>query len=121
MFILVLNSNIVLFLIFSKPSTLNKKIKDLKVLDAKSGQNISILLGGSLKHLTYMDVRKCILRCDDKILTDNILKQLIDYLPPTDQLNKLRQYKDQYEELTEAEQFAVTVSYMITFLLFNTV
>lgn len=30
-----------------------KKVKALKVLEAKAAQNLSILLGGSLKHLTY--------------------------------------------------------------------
>lgn len=84
-------------------------MKELKVLDSKSAQNISILLGGSLKHMSYLDVRRCILRCEDTVLTDNILKQLIDYLPPPDQLSKLKEFKKIYDDLTEAEQFAVTV------------
>lgn len=50
------------------------------------------------------------MRCDETILTENILKQLIDYLPPADQLGKLREVISQYDDLTEAEQFAVTVS-----------
>ncbi|KAL0280838.1 UNVERIFIED_CONTAM: hypothetical protein PYX00_002011 [Menopon gallinae] len=90
--------------------TLGRKRNELKILDGKSGHNISILLGGSLKHLSYKDVRRCILRCDESVLTDNILKQLIDYLPPADQLSKLKEFKDQYDDLTEAEQFAVTIS-----------
>ncbi|KAK6645426.1 hypothetical protein RUM43_001703 [Polyplax serrata] len=87
-----------------------KRKNELKVLDGKSSHNISILLGGSLKHLSYKDVRRCILRCDETILTENILKQLIDYLPPADQLGKLREVISQYDDLTEAEQFAVTIS-----------
>lgn len=86
-----------------------KKVKDLKVLDGKAAQNISILLGGSLKHLSYQDVKKCILRCDDSVLTDNVLQQLINYLPSPDQLHKLEEYRSQYDDLTEAEQFAITV------------
>lgn len=54
-----------------------KKVKELKVLDGKSAQNISILLGGSLKHMAYDDIKKCLLRCDDKILTESVLEQLI--------------------------------------------
>lgn len=85
-------------------------MKDLKVLDGKAAQNISILLGGSLKHLSYSDVKRCILRCDDSVLTDNVLQQLINYLPSPDQLHKLEEYRSQYDDLTEAEQFAITVS-----------
>lgn len=54
-----------------------KKVKDLKVLDGKAAQNISILLGGSLKHLKYSDVRQCIMRCDTKILSATVLDLLI--------------------------------------------
>ncbi|CAB3371123.1 Hypothetical predicted protein [Cloeon dipterum] len=88
----------------------NKKIKDLKVLDGKAAQNLSILLGGSLKHLSYEDVKRCILRCDIDSMPDSVLQQLISYLPPPDQLKKLQDFKSQYNELTEAEQFAVTIS-----------
>lgn len=87
-----------------------KKVKDLKVLDSKAAQNISILLGGSLKHLSYNDVKKCILRCDDAVLSDNVLQQLINYLPSPDQLHKLEEYRSQYDDLTEAEQFAITLA-----------
>ncbi|KAJ4443300.1 hypothetical protein ANN_04968 [Periplaneta americana] len=87
-----------------------KKVKDLKVLDGKAAQNISILLGGSLKHMSYADVRKCILRCDDSVITDNVLQQLITYFPPPDQLKKLEEFRSEYNDLTEAEQFAVTLA-----------
>lgn len=88
----------------------HKKVKELKVLDGKAAQNISILLGGSLKHMTYSKVKSCILKCDDTVLTGSVLEQLIQYLPPPDQLNKLQQFKESYNELTEAEQFCVTIS-----------
>lgn len=96
-----------------------KKVKELKVLDGKAAQNISILLGGSLKHMTYSKVKSCLLRCDDTILNGHVLEQLIQvsihilhlnaadlfvtvylyvqYLPPPDQLNKLQQFKDSYD------------------------
>ena len=41
-----------------------KKTKELKVLDGKAAQNLSVILGGALKHISYADLRKCILRCD---------------------------------------------------------
>ncbi|XP_076255842.1 diaphanous related formin 1 isoform X2 [Rhynchophorus ferrugineus] len=87
-----------------------KKVKELKVLDGKTAQNISILLNGSLKHMPYDDIKKALLRCDESILTDNVTQQLIQYLPPPDQLNKLQEFKDQYKDLTEAEQFCVKMS-----------
>ena len=85
-------------------------MKDLKVLDSKAAQNISILLGGLLKHMSYEEVKKNILRCDDQALPDSVLQQLINYLPPPDQLHKLEEYRSCYDDLTEAEQFAITVS-----------
>ncbi|KAJ0182931.1 hypothetical protein K1T71_000907 [Dendrolimus kikuchii] len=87
-----------------------KKVKDLKVLDSKAAQNLSILLGGSLKHMSYEHIRTCILRCDTTVLTGNVLDLLIQYLPPADQLKKLAELKCNSEELTEAEQFAATVA-----------
>lgn len=84
-------------------------MKDLKVLDGKAAQNISILLGGALKHMSYEEVKVCLLRCSGPVVSDNILQGLIQYLPPADQLTKLQNFKDQYDELTEAEQFCVTV------------
>ncbi|XP_030041077.2 protein diaphanous isoform X4 [Manduca sexta] len=87
-----------------------KKVKDLKVLDSKAAQNLSILLGGSLKHMSYEHIRTCVLRCDTTVLTGNVLDLLIQYLPPADQLKKLSELKCSSEELTEAEQFAATVA-----------
>ncbi|KAK4878010.1 hypothetical protein RN001_010516 [Aquatica leii] len=87
-----------------------KKVKELKVLDGKAAQNISILLGGSLKHMSYDEIKKCLLKCDNTVLTQSVLEQLIQYLPPADQLAKLQQYRDSYDQLTEAEQFCVKLS-----------
>lgn len=54
-----------------------KKVKELKVLDGKSAQNISILLGGSLKHMSYDEIKKALLRCDEETLSENVTEQLI--------------------------------------------
>lgn len=94
---------------FFRSATL-KKVRSLKVLEPKASQNLSILLGGSLKHLSYADVKRAVLKCDDTVLKGNVLDQLINYLPPPDQLKKLRDLECPFEELVEAEQFAVTVS-----------
>lgn len=81
------------------------------MLDSKAAQNILILLQGTLKHMTFEEVKTCLLRCEGPVISDNVLQGLIQYLPPADQLNKLQNYKDQYEDLTEAEQFCVTVGF----------
>ncbi|XP_044014805.1 protein diaphanous isoform X3 [Aphidius gifuensis] len=90
--------------------TTTKKVKDLKVLDGKSAQNILILLNGTLKHMSFDEVKSCLLKCEGPVICDNVLQGLIQYLPPPDQLTKLQLYKDQYDDLTEAEQFCVTIS-----------
>ena len=80
------------------------------MLDSKAAQNILILLGGSLKHMSYEDVKICLLKCEGPVISDNILQGLIQYLPPPDQLTKLQNFKDNYDDLTEAEQFCITVN-----------
>ena len=87
-----------------------KKTKELKVLDAKAAQNLSVILGGALKHISYADLRKCILRCDTSVLTENLLQSLIQYLPTPDQLNKLQEFSHEYDNLAEAEQFAISLA-----------
>merc|ERR550519_154791 len=87
-----------------------KKSKELKVLDAKAAQNLSILLGGALKHVSYNDLRKCILRCDTSVLNESLLQSLIQYLPSPDQLKRLKEHEDHYDELAEAEQFAISLA-----------
>nr|XP_034173007.1 protein diaphanous isoform X3 [Osmia lignaria] len=91
-------------------SASSKKVKDLKVLDGKAAQNILILLSGTLKHMSYEEVKSCLLKCEGPVISDNILQGLIQYLPPPEQLSKLQVYKDQYDDLTEAEQFCVTIA-----------
>jgi len=59
--------------------------------------------------MPYVEVKRCLFRCEGPVISDNILQGLIQYLPPPDQLSKLQMYKDQYDDLTEAEQFCVTV------------
>lgn len=86
-----------------------KKMKELKVLESKVAQNISILLGGTLKHMPYVEVKRCLFRCEGPVISDNILQGLLQYLPSQDELSKFKKYKNQYDDLTEAEQFCVTV------------
>ncbi|XP_037070758.1 protein diaphanous-like [Pollicipes pollicipes] len=86
-----------------------KKSKELRVLDGKAAQNLSILLGGPLKHMTYEEVKRAVLRCDDSVLTDTLVESLVQYCPTPDQLKKLENYRAEYDDLAEAEQFAITI------------
>ena len=80
------------------------------MLDAKAAQNLSILLGGPLKHMSYEDVKRAVLRCDEEVLSETLTESLIQYCPTPDQFRKLENYRAEYDDLAEAEQFAITVS-----------
>ena len=45
----------------------------------------------------------------DEALVNNLLKQL----PEADMINQLKDFKKEYEELTEAEKFLCTVSVIV--------
>uniref|UniRef100_UPI00359027B3 protein diaphanous homolog 1-like n=1 Tax=Myxine glutinosa TaxID=7769 RepID=UPI00359027B3 len=89
-----------------KQST-KKKSKDLKVLDSKSGQNLSIFLG--TLRMSYEDVKNAILEVNEKKLTESVMQNLIRQMPETDQLEALATLKEEYKELGEAEQFGVVM------------
>lgn len=93
-----------------RPTTLKKTVIDLRVLDSKAAQNILILLGGSLKHLSHEQIKTYILRCDTSILTSSILQQLTQYLPPPDQLKRLQEVSATGDELSTAEKFCATLA-----------
>lgn len=85
-----------------------KKVKSLKVLDPKAAQNLMILFG-SIK-MSAEELLKHILTINEEHLNDAIIQQLIKYIPQTSQLNKLEEHRKHFDELHEAEQFALTVS-----------
>ncbi|XP_061408403.1 protein diaphanous homolog 1-like isoform X1 [Lethenteron reissneri] len=89
-----------------KPSS-KKKIKELKVLDQKSGQNLSIFLG-TLK-MPYTEIKKIILEVNEEKITESMIQNLIKQLPEADQLEALAGFKDEYDDLAEAEQFSVVI------------
>lgn len=93
-----------------RPTTIKKSVIDLRVLDSKAAQNLLILLGGSLKHLSHEQIKIYLLRCDMSALDGSVLQQLIQYLPPPDQLKKLQELRASGEELSGAEKFAATIA-----------
>ncbi|XP_052005619.1 protein diaphanous homolog 1-like isoform X2 [Xyrauchen texanus] len=91
-----------------KKTAQKKKVKELKVLDSKSSQNLSIFLGSN--RLPYEEFKNVILEVDEKLLTENMVQSLLKLLPEQKQLTTLSEMKDEYEELAESEQFGVVIS-----------
>lgn len=85
-----------------------KKVKELKVLDGKSAQNLSIFLGSF--RLPYEEIKNAILEVNEKILTESMVQNLIKQLPGPEQLGVLAEMKDEYDDLAESEQFGVVMS-----------
>ncbi|XP_016417016.1 protein diaphanous homolog 1-like [Sinocyclocheilus rhinocerous] len=91
-----------------KKNAQKKKVKELKVLDSKTSQNLSIFLGSN--RMPYEEMKNVILEVSEKVLTENMVQSLLKLLPEQEQLNSLSEMKDEYEELAESEQFGVVIS-----------
>ncbi|XP_055958630.1 protein diaphanous homolog 2-like [Patella vulgata] len=85
-----------------------RKVKELKVLDGKMGQNLSIFLG-SIK-VPYAEIKRRILAMDEENLSAQVIDQLIKFMPSPEEMNKIAALKDDYNDLAEAEQFCLTMS-----------
>eukprot|EP00794_Sanderia_malayensis_P007389 gene7389-8209_t len=85
-----------------------KKGTELKVLDPKSAQNLSIFLG-SFK-VTYDEIKDGIYQVQDDLLNETALEMLLKFLPSQEQLQQLLNFKHEYDELNEAEKFSITVA-----------
>ncbi|XP_040904838.1 protein diaphanous homolog 1-like isoform X2 [Toxotes jaculatrix] len=85
-----------------------KKVKELKILDTKASQNLSIFLGSF--RLPYEEIKNAILEVNEKILTESMVQNLIKQLPAPEQLSVLGEMKDEYDDLAESEQFGVVMS-----------
>ncbi|XP_078683942.1 protein diaphanous homolog 2-like isoform X1 [Branchiostoma floridae x Branchiostoma belcheri] len=85
-----------------------KKVKELKVLDGKTAQNLSIFLG-SYK-IPHSEIKRLILEIDEERMTEGMIQGLIKQLPEAEQFAALRDMRDQFDELSEPEQFCVLVS-----------
>ncbi|KAJ8387280.1 hypothetical protein AAFF_G00159030 [Aldrovandia affinis] len=87
---------------------LKKRIKQLRVLDAKMAQNLSIFLGSF--RMPYQEIRRIVLEVDEEQLTEPMIQNLVKHLPEQEQLNALVKYKQEYASLSEPEQFGVVMS-----------
>ncbi|XP_067352242.1 protein diaphanous homolog 3-like isoform X2 [Channa argus] len=88
--------------------SIKKRIKELKVLDPKIAQNLSIFLGSF--RMPYHEIRQMILEVDEEQLTEPMIQNLVKHLPEQEQLNALASYKNEYANLSEPEQFGVVMS-----------
>ncbi|XP_044909803.1 protein diaphanous homolog 3 isoform X2 [Felis catus] len=86
---------------------IKKKIKQLKFLDSKIAQNLSIFL--SSFRVPYEEIKMMILEVDETQLAESMIQNLIKHLPDQEQLSSLSQFKSDYNNLCEPEQFAVVL------------
>lgn len=55
-------------------------------------------------------VKRLILSVDDEKLNEQLLAQLLKFLPSKEEMQQLGTYKDKLSELSDAEQFGAMVS-----------
>uniref|UniRef100_A0A667YCN7 Diaphanous related formin 2 n=1 Tax=Myripristis murdjan TaxID=586833 RepID=A0A667YCN7_9TELE len=85
-----------------------KKAKELRILDGKTAQNLSIFLGSF--RLPYEEIRDIVLEVDEERLSESLIQNLIKNLPEQKELSALAELKGEYEELVESEQFGIVMS-----------
>ncbi|XP_045146508.1 protein diaphanous homolog 2 isoform X2 [Echinops telfairi] len=85
-----------------------KKKKELRIIDPKTAQNLSIFLGSY--RMPYVDIRNIILEVNEDMLSEALIQNLVKYLPEQKVLNELAQLKNEYDDLCEPEQFGVVMS-----------
>uniref|UniRef100_A0A8D0E4N6 Diaphanous related formin 1 n=1 Tax=Salvator merianae TaxID=96440 RepID=A0A8D0E4N6_SALMN len=85
-----------------------KKVKELRVLDSKNAQNLSIFLGSF--RMPYEEIKCAILEVNETVLTESMLQNLIKLMPEPDKLKLIVELKEEYDELAEPEQFGVVIS-----------
>ncbi|OWK11820.1 hypothetical protein Celaphus_00003689 [Cervus elaphus hippelaphus] len=112
----VLNYTLLIFLSLAKKdqeggeekkSLQKKKVKELKVLDSKTAQNLSIFLGSF--RMPYHEIKNVILEVNEAVLTESMIQNLIKQMPEPEQLKMLSELKDEYDDLAESEQFGVVM------------
>ncbi|KAJ2193154.1 hypothetical protein GGH18_002643, partial [Coemansia sp. RSA 530] len=69
-----------------------KKLEEITVLDSKRSYDVNIMLG-MMKKLTFRDIRRALLRMDTSVISDNMLKQLLTYVPTPEERGLLSAYQ----------------------------
>ncbi|XP_043830014.1 protein diaphanous homolog 2 isoform X2 [Dromiciops gliroides] len=91
-----------------KKVTPKKKVKELRILDGKTAQNLSIFLGSY--RMSYEDIKNIILEVNEDMLSESLIHNLVKNLPEQKELSALAQLKNEYDDLCEPEQFGVVMS-----------
>ncbi len=60
--------------------------------------------------MNFDDIRKLVLSVDDEKITEQVVEQLIKYLPNREEMMQLTTFKDKINDLSDAEKFGVIVS-----------
>ncbi|XP_060105384.1 protein diaphanous homolog 2 [Heteronotia binoei] len=87
---------------------LKKRVKELRVLDGKTAQNLSIFLGSF--RMPYEEIKNIILEVDEEKLSEALIQNLVKNLPEQKELSALAELKNEYDDLCEPEQFGVVMS-----------
>ncbi|KAJ1934721.1 hypothetical protein EC988_008716, partial [Linderina pennispora] len=66
--------------------------EEITVLDSKRAYDLNIMLG-MLKKYSFKDLRLALLRMDNSILTENVLKQLLQFVPTPEERGLLSAYQ----------------------------
>ncbi|XP_027463274.1 protein diaphanous homolog 2 isoform X2 [Zalophus californianus] len=85
-----------------------KKVKELRILDPKTAQNLSIFLGSY--RMPYEDIKNIILEVNEDMLNEALIQNLVKHLPEQKVLGELAQLRNEYDDLCEPEQFGVVMS-----------
>ncbi|CAG8806298.1 10772_t:CDS:10, partial [Dentiscutata erythropus] len=89
-----------------------EKKEEISVLDPKRAYNINLALGRQ-KHLTFEEIHRKIVEFDEYFCNENLLNQLMLYIPTPEERGKLSVYKDGPEDMLEnlarADRFFVEV------------
>ncbi|KAI9293249.1 hypothetical protein K502DRAFT_366874 [Neoconidiobolus thromboides FSU 785] len=94
-----------------KPKAKAVKVEDseptedkIQLLDAKKSYTMNIMLG-SLKSHTFVELKNAVLTVDDTILTENIVKQFLNFVPTEEEVALLTGFDGEYDNLARPEQF----------------
>uniref|UniRef100_A0A8C6M6Q9 Diaphanous-related formin 3 n=1 Tax=Nothobranchius furzeri TaxID=105023 RepID=A0A8C6M6Q9_NOTFU len=60
--------------------------------------------------IPYQEIRRMVVEVDEEQLTEPMIQNLVKHLPEQEQLNVLANYKNEYSNLSEPEQFGVVMS-----------
>ncbi|XP_072040741.1 LOW QUALITY PROTEIN: protein diaphanous homolog 2-like [Amphiura filiformis] len=84
-----------------------KKAKELKVLEGKDAQNLSIFFGST--NIPHDEVVRRIIEMDEEKLTDELISPLLKNLPEAETIQNVLKRKDEFDDMQESEQFCVKI------------